>query len=215
LNSSPRPHDVIFFASPSELRDWLDANHTTADELWIGYHKKHTGRPSVTWQDVVDEALRVGWIDGVRYSLGDDRGAQRITPRRKGSNWSARNVAIARRLIDEGEMLPAGLAAFEARTPERTAVYSYERDSAALTDEESARLRADAAARADWERRPPSYRRAVTYWLVSAKRPETRTRRFEMLLADAAAGRQVAPLRDRPGPAAKSTKATKGTKPGK
>jgi uncharacterized protein YdeI (YjbR/CyaY-like superfamily) len=213
LSPSPRPHDVIFFASPAELRDWLDANHTTADELWIGYHKKHTGRPSVTWQDVVDEALRVGWIDGVRYSLGEDRGAQRITPRRKGSNWSARNVAIAKRLVDEGEMLPAGLAAFEARTPERTAVYSYERDSAVLTDEEIARLRADAAAWADWERRPPSYRRAVTYWLVSAKRPETRTRRFDMLLADAAAGRQVAPLRDRP--AAKSTKATQGTKPGK
>jgi uncharacterized protein YdeI (YjbR/CyaY-like superfamily) len=202
----------MYFASPAELRKWLDAHHTTADELWIGYHKKHTGRPSVTWEDVVDEALRVGWIDGVRYSLGEDRGAQRITPRRKGSNWSARNVAIAKRLIDDGEMLPAGLAAFEARTPERTAVYSYERESTALTDDETARFQANAAAWADWERRPPSYRRAVTYWLASAKRLETRTRRFETLLADSAAGRQVAPLRDRLGAA---TKAAKGTKPGK
>lgn len=199
MSPSPRPHDVTFFANPGELRQWLDANHTTADELWIGYHKKHTGRPSVTWEDVVDEALRVGWIDGVRYTLDEGRGAQRITPRRKGSNWSARNVAIAERLIAEGEMQPAGLAAFEARVPERTAIYSYERETAALTEEEIARLQADASAWADWEHRPPSYQRAVTYWIASAKRPETRARRFETLLADAAAGRQVGPMRARPG----------------
>jgi uncharacterized protein YdeI (YjbR/CyaY-like superfamily) len=215
LSPSPRPHDVTFFADRNELREWLDANHTTADELWIGYHKKHTGRPSVTWEDVVDEALRVGWIDGVRYSLGEDRGAQRITPRRKGSNWSARNVAIAERLIAEGEMRPAGVAAFEARTPERTATYSYERESAALTSEETSRLKADAAAWADWERRPPSYRRAATYWLASAKRPETRERRFQTLLADSAVGRQVAPLRDRRGETANAAKARNGPKEGK
>jgi uncharacterized protein YdeI (YjbR/CyaY-like superfamily) len=106
-------------------------------------------------------------------------------------------VAIAERLVAEGEMQPAGLAAFEARTPERTAIYSYERDAAAFTDDETSRFQADAAAWADWERRPPSYRRAVTYWLASAKRPETRARRFETLLADSAAGRQVGPMRDR------------------
>lgn len=199
MSPSPRPHDVVFFASPSELREWFDANHTTADELWIGYHKKHTGRPSVTWEDVVVEALRVGWIDGVRYSLDEDRGAQRITPRRKGSNWSARNVAIAERLIAEGEMQALGLTAFQARVPERTAIYSYERDSAALTDDEIARFQADASAWADWQRRPPSYRRAVTSWIASAKRPATRARRFETLLADSAAGRQVGPMRARPG----------------
>lgn len=209
MSPSPQPHDVIFFASPGELREWLDANHATADELWVGYHKKHTGRPSVTWEDVVDEALRVGWIDGVRYSLDEDRGAQRLTPRRKGSNWSARNVGIAQRLIEEGEMLPAGLAAFEARTSEQTATYSYERDAAAMTDEETARFRADTAAWADWEGRPPSYRRAVTYWLASAKRPETRARRFETLLADSAAGRQVGPMRARPGVSSKGARPDK------
>jgi uncharacterized protein YdeI (YjbR/CyaY-like superfamily) len=195
MSPSPQPHDVVFFSSPSELREWLDTNHTTADELWIGYHKKHTGRPSVTWEDVVDEALRVGWIDGVRYSLDDDRGAQRITPRRKGSNWSARNVGIAERLISDGEMQPAGLAAFEARTPERTATYSYERDAAAFTDDETARLQATAGAWADWQRRPPSYRKAVTYWIASAKRPETRARRFEQLVEASASGTVVGPYR--------------------
>ena len=197
MSPSPRPHDVTYFASGAELRAWLDANHATADELWIGYHKKHTGRPSVTWEDVVVETLRVGWVDSVRYSLDQDRSAQRVTPRRKGSNWSARNVAIAERLVAEGEMQPAGLAAFEARTPERTAIYSYERDVATLTDDEISRFQADKAAWADWERRPPSYRRAVTSWLASAKRPETRARRFETLLADSATGQQVGPMRDR------------------
>jgi uncharacterized protein YdeI (YjbR/CyaY-like superfamily) len=115
-------------------------------------------------------------------------------------------VAITERLIAEGEMRPAGLAAFEARVPERTAIYSYERESAALTDEEITRLQADASAWADWQGRPPSYQRAVTYWIASAKRPETRARRFDALLADSAAGRQVGPLRARPGPSAKDTK---------
>jgi uncharacterized protein YdeI (YjbR/CyaY-like superfamily) len=195
VSPSPRPHDVIFFASRNELRGWLDANHTTADELWLGYYKKVTGRPTVTWEEAVDESLRVGWIDSVRYSLDEGRSAQRLTPRRKGSVWSARNVEIAERLISEGEMQPAGLAAFEARTAEQTALYSYEREAAAFTDEEIARFRANAAAWDDWQRRAPSYRRTVTFWIASAKRPETRARRFEMLLADSAAGRLAGPMR--------------------
>lgn len=195
MSPSPRPYDVVFFASPTDLREWLDANHATADELWLGYHKKATGRPTVTWEDTVVEALRVGWIDSVRYSLDEGRSAQRLTPRRKGSIWSARNVEIAERLIKAGDMQPAGLAAFEARTPERTALYSYERETRALTDEETARFRANIAAWDDWQRRAPSYRRAVSFWIASAKRPETRARRFEMLLTDSAAGRLVAPMR--------------------
>ena len=209
MSPTPRPRDVIFFASPGELRDWLDTNHATAEELWLGYYKKGTGRPTVTWEQAVDEVLRVGWIDSVRYSLDEGRGAQRLTPRRKGSVWSARNVAIAERLIEEGEMRPAGLAAFEARTPERTALYSYERAATEFTDEETDRFRVNAAAWADWQGRAPSYRRAVTTWIASAKRPETRARRFETLLADSAAGRQVAPMRSRPGHSARGAQAGK------
>jgi uncharacterized protein YdeI (YjbR/CyaY-like superfamily) len=195
MSPTPRPHDVQFFASRNELRDWLEANHETADELWLGYHKKATGRPSVTWEEVVDELLCFGWIDSVRYSLDAGRGAQRVTPRRKGSAWSARNVAIAERLIVGGLMRPAGLAAFEARTPERTAVYSYERAIAAFTDDETRRFQSNAAAWADWEARSPSYRRAVTFWVTDAKRPETRARRLEALIADSAQGQMVAPMR--------------------
>ena len=190
MSPSPQPHDVRFFATPEELRDWFDANHETADELWLGYYRKSTGRPSVDWSQAVDEALCVGWIDGVRYRLDDTAHAQRFTPRRKGSIWSAINVAKVASLTSERRMRPAGLAAFEARTPEKTAIYSYERDAAAFSDDEAARFRSDAAAWANWERRPPSYRKAATYWVTSAKQQATRERRLAALIEDSAAGRK-------------------------
>jgi len=115
----------IYFESPAELRDWFDANHLTAVELWVGYWKKASGRPTVTWGEAVLEALCVGWIDGVRYSVDAERSRQRFTPRRKGSNWSAVNMRNVERLTAEGRMRPAGLAAYERRTEARTAVYSY------------------------------------------------------------------------------------------
>lgn len=190
MSPVPTPHDVLYVSSADELRDWFDANHDTADELWLGYWKKASGRPSLTWSEAVDEALCVGWIDGIRYAIDEHRSAQRFTPRRKGSTWSAINVAKAEALMATGRMRPAGIAAFEIRRPERTAIYSYEREHTTFSDDELARLRADADAWADWERRPPSYRRTATHWVTSAKRPETRARRFEQLLAESAAGRR-------------------------
>ena len=195
MTSRPDERDVLFLERPDQLRDWFDANHATAGELWLGYHKKATGRPTISWSEAVDEALCVGWIDSVRYSLDDERSAQRFTPRRKGSVWSAINVRKVAELIEQGRMRPAGLAAFEARSPEKTAIYSYEREAAALTDDESAALEADPAARADWERRPPSYRKAVTHWIASAKQPETRAWRLAALIAASAAGEPVGPMR--------------------
>jgi uncharacterized protein YdeI (YjbR/CyaY-like superfamily) len=190
VSPTPTPRDVIYFASPQDLRDWFDANHATARELWVGYYKKHTGRAVLTWPLAVDEALCVGWIDGVRYRIDDDRSAQRFTPRRAGSTWSAVNVAKVAALTEQGRMRPAGIAAFEARIPEKTAVYSYEREYAAFTDGELARFQADEAAWADWQRRPPSYRKNATHWVTSAKRPETRERRFADVLRESAAGRK-------------------------
>ena len=195
MTSRPDPKDVLFPSSTNELRDWFDANHESADQLWLGYHKKATGRPTITWSDAVDEALCVGWIDSVRYSLDDQRSAQRFTPRRKGSVWSAINVRKVAELTAQGRMRPAGLAAFEARDPERTAIYSYEREDGALTDEEVGRLRADGAAWADWEGRSRSYKRTVTYWIASAKKPETRARRLDALIDAAANGEPVGPMR--------------------
>jgi uncharacterized protein YdeI (YjbR/CyaY-like superfamily) len=184
---SPRlePHDVIYFEAPAALRDWFDAHHATAGELWVGYHKKATGRPSLTWPEAVDEALCVGWIDGIRFSVDEERFAQRFTPRRKGSTWSAINVAKVATLTAEGRMRPAGLAAFEARTDGNTAIYSYE----------VAQFRQDGAAWADWERRSPSYRRTTTQWVTSAKRPETRARRLAQVIAASAEAVLPKPLR--------------------
>jgi uncharacterized protein YdeI (YjbR/CyaY-like superfamily) len=190
-----RQMEPVFFAKPGELREWLERHHGDRDELWVGLYKKASGKPSVTWPEVVDEALCFGWIDGVRRSLGPDSYANRLTPRRKGSNWSAINVKRVRELIAEGRMTPAGLVAFEARDDDRTAVYSYEqRRNAALDAEQERRFRADAAAWEWFQARPPSYRRAALHWVTSAKRPETRERRLATLIEDSAAGRPIKPL---------------------
>jgi uncharacterized protein YdeI (YjbR/CyaY-like superfamily) len=189
------PADPIFFASPEELRQWFDANHETASELWLGSYKKATGKPSVTWSEAVDEALCVGWIDSVRYSLDGERSAQRFTPRRKGSNWSAVNIAKVAELTKQGRMRAAGIAAFEARRPERSGVYSYEqRHQARLDPDEEARFRAEEAAWTWFEKQAPSFRTAAVWWVTSAKRPETRARRLATLIEDAAAGRRPKPL---------------------
>ena len=191
-----RPTDAIFFTTPDELRDWFDANHESADELWLGSYKKASGKPSVSWSDAVDEALCVGWIDSVRYSLDDERAAQRFTPRRKGSNWSAINVQKIERLRAEGRMRPAGEAAFAERREDRTAVYSFERrEDAELTPDEEARFRANEAAWAWFSARPPSFRKQSLHWVVAVKRPETRAAHLDTLIADSAEGRPVKPLR--------------------
>ena len=190
-----RQMEPVFFASPGELREWLERHHGDRDELWVGLYKKASGKPSVTWPEVVDEALCFGWIDGVRRSLGPDSYVNRVTPRRPRSNWSAINVKRVGELIEEGRMTPAGLVAFEARGDDRTAVYSYEqRRNAALDAEQERRFRADAAAWEWFQARPPSYRRAALHWVTSAKRPETRERRLATLIEDSAAGRPIKPL---------------------
>ena len=122
--TAPQP---IFFSSPREFYDWLEQNHQTADEVYLGYWKKHTGKASLTWSEAVDQALCFGWIDGRVNRIDDERHMQRFTPRRPNSNWSNVNVAKVERLIEEGLMRPAGLAAFGLRKEAKTGVYSYER----------------------------------------------------------------------------------------
>jgi uncharacterized protein YdeI (YjbR/CyaY-like superfamily) len=117
----------IYFSSPQEFYDWLEENHERADEVYLGYWKKHTGKPSLTWSEAVDQALCFGWIDGRVNRIDEDRHMQRFTPRRPNSNWSNINVAKVERLIEEGRMRPAGLAAFALRRDEKTGVYSYEK----------------------------------------------------------------------------------------
>jgi uncharacterized protein YdeI (YjbR/CyaY-like superfamily) len=184
---------AVFFETPAELRRWLEANHETADELWIGLHRRATGRPSITWPQVVDEVLCFGWIDGIRKGIDADRYANRITPRRRGSNWSAVNVRRVQELVAEGRMTPAGLRAFEARDATRTP-YSYETRPIVLDPAFEARFRENQAAWHWFEAQAPSYRRTSVYWVMSAKRAETRERRLATLIEDSANGRKVSPL---------------------
>jgi uncharacterized protein YdeI (YjbR/CyaY-like superfamily) len=187
--------EPTFFATPAEFEAWLEANHDRAPELLVGFHKRATKRPSITWPEAVDEALCFGWIDGVRRRLDDHSYTIRFTPRRPGSHWSAVNVARAEELIAEGRMRPAGKQAFERRRADRTARASYERaDEARLEAGQEQRLRADPRAWAFFSAQPPWYRRSATHWVTSAKRAETRERRLARLIEDSAAGRRIPPL---------------------
>jgi uncharacterized protein YdeI (YjbR/CyaY-like superfamily) len=189
------PSNVIFFASPTELRDWLTRHSESEAELWVGFHRKATGRASVSWAEVVDQALCFGWIDGIRKKLDEETFTNRLTPRKRGSTWSALNIKRVGELEKEGLLQPAGRRAFEARDPKKSEIYSYERSSAAFNDELMSRFRADEGAWRFFQSQPPSYRRTATWWVVSASREETRLRRLATLIEDSAAGRRVGPLR--------------------
>jgi len=187
--------EPTFFATPAEFRAWLEEHHETETELLVGFYKKTSGKPSITWPESVDQALCFGWIDGVRRSLGEEAYTIRFTPRKPRSNWSAVNVQRMRELIDEGLVHPAGMAAFERRSDDRTAIYAYEqRKNAQLPPEYERRLRADAAASEFFDAQPPWYRRTATHWVISAKREATRERRLAQLIEDSASGRRIGPL---------------------
>jgi uncharacterized protein YdeI (YjbR/CyaY-like superfamily) len=187
--------EPIYFESPAAFRAWLEEHHATETEVWVGMWKKATGKQGLSWAQAVDEALCFGWIDGVMRRVDDERHIQRFSPRKPSSNWSAINIANVERLRKEGRMRPAGEAAFARRRDDRTAVYSHEqRRNPQLSPEEQAQLEADEAAWAYFSARPPSYRRQATWWVISAKRPETRARRLATLIADSAAGRPIKPL---------------------
>jgi uncharacterized protein YdeI (YjbR/CyaY-like superfamily) len=184
----------IYFPTVADLRAWFKANHDKHAEAWFGFYKVGTGMPSITYRDAVDECLCFGWIDGVRYTIDEERWRERFTPRRAGSFWSSVNTKRALELIEEGRMTPAGLSAFEARDKDRTKRFDAERAAASLSPEEEALFRANDAAWRWFEAAPPSYRKPAIAYVATAKRPETRQKRLETLIADSAAGRRIGPL---------------------
>jgi uncharacterized protein YdeI (YjbR/CyaY-like superfamily) len=184
--------NVVYFETSAHFRAWLEANHATADELLVGFYKKGSGRPSITWPESVDQALCYGWIDGVRRRVDDESYTIRFTPRRRGSNWSLVNVRRVMELSEQGLMKPAGLAAFEARDPAKEDEYSYENRPQGLDSPYEAQFRANAAAWAYWEAQPPHYRRGSAHWVMSAKREETRQKRLTTLIEDSASGQWIA-----------------------
>ncbi|MBC8021643.1 MAG: YdeI/OmpD-associated family protein [Burkholderiales bacterium] len=184
-----------YFATPADFRAWLSKNHATAPELWVGFHKVHTGMPSITWPQSVDEALCFGWIDGLRKSLGEGAYAIRFSPRRPRSIWSNVNTRRVAELTKLGLMRPAGLAAFKLRDPARAGIYSSEAREAAFEPALEKTFRAHRAAWKFFNAQPPGYRRVATHWVTSAKREETRAKRLKQLIDDSASGLRLALLR--------------------
>ncbi|HKV89598.1 MAG TPA: YdeI/OmpD-associated family protein [Thermoplasmata archaeon] len=186
-----------FFATVAELRAWFSGPGATATELWIAYPKAGAPRKALRYGEVVEEALCFGWVDGQVRSLGPEAYANRYTPRRPESKWSGGNLAKVARLTREGRMAPVGLAVFESRV-RRPAGYTFEEAPKSLDPALRAELDADSPARAFFEVQSPSYRRRVVFWIMSAKRPETRRRRFEVVRRAARQGRRIDELAPSP-----------------
>lgn len=180
-----------FFRTASAFRVWLTKHHTAATELLVGFHKKDSGKLSMTWPESVDEALCVGWIDGVRRRIDDDSYSIRFSPRRARSIWSAVNIKRAQELDALGRMKPAGLRAYAAREENRSGIYAYEQRSDTLPEPYAAMLRKHRAAWTFFLDLPPSYRKKLGWWVVSAKKEETRLARLTKLIDDAAHGRRT------------------------
>ena len=184
--------EPLFFPTPKAFREWLKINHSSSSEQWVGFYRKATGRPSITWPESVDEALCVGWIDGVRKTIDTESYKIRFTPRKATSNWSAVNIGRARELIRLGRMRPAGLKAFQRRTEEKSGIYAYEnRKSATLGAADEKRFRARRKAWDFFQRLPAAYRQNLIWWIVTAKKEETRKQRLEKLIAASEAGRRL------------------------
>src|SRR2546423_5229286 len=184
----------MVFPSAAEFRAWLHEHHATESEAWIGYYKKGVPKQSITYPESVDEALSFGWIDGIGYRISDEVHATRFTPRTKRSTWSATNVRRVGELEAAGRMHPAGLAAFAARTENNTGIYSYENRPRELPTPYLASLKANAAAWRFWQAQTPGYRRAATWWVISAKQASTPDRRLATPICRSAAGRVLQPL---------------------
>jgi uncharacterized protein YdeI (YjbR/CyaY-like superfamily) len=184
----------LFFKTPADFRTWLEKNHDKKQELLVGFYKKASGKPSITWPEAVDAALCFGWIDGVRKRVDESRYTIRFTPRTNRSTWSAVNIERAKELKKQGLMHPAGIAAFEKRSEERSKNYSYERKNAALDPTFEKRFRANKKAWAFFERQTASYKKAAVWWVISAKKEETRLRRLDKLIEASGREQAIAPL---------------------
>ena len=182
---------IVFFRSPADFRNWLKKHHASATELWVGYYKKSSGRPSITWPESVDEALCVGWIDGIRKSVDDISYKIRFSPRKPGSIWSPVNIRRAQALVEEGRMQPPGLKAFQARKEYKSGIYSYEQRRDQLEEPYASLMSKNKAAWDFFQAQPASYRKAAGWYVVGAKKDETRLKRLEKLIEDSAKGKRI------------------------
>ena len=185
---------VTYFKSAADFRRWLEANHASVSELWVGFFKKDSGKGGITYAEAVDQALCFGWIDGLKKRVDDLSYTHRFTPRKPKSNWSRINIKHAERLKRAGRMTTAGLKAFARRDAKRSGVYSFENAPRKLRPADERRFKADRAAWKFFRQQPPGYRRIAAWWVVSARKDETRARRLSRLIEDSGNGRRLAQL---------------------
>jgi uncharacterized protein YdeI (YjbR/CyaY-like superfamily) len=183
-----------FFKTPAEFRKWLQQNHTSATELLVGFYKTSSGKPSITWPQSVDEALCFGWIDGVRKGVDDVSYTIRFCPRKATSIWSAINIRKVAELTKAKRMQAAGLKAFAARRENKSGIYSYEKRPSELGEPYASMLSKNKKAREFFDSRPASYRRAAIWWVISAKKEETRLKRAQTLISCSASAKPIPPL---------------------
>ena len=181
----------VYFSAPSDLQKWFDRHHLTARELWVGYFKKGSGVPSVTWPESVDEALCVGWIDGIRKRLDEKRYVIRFTPRKPGSIWSTINIRRALALSRAKRIRPAGRKAFASRRENRSGIYSYEQRPRKLIESYRGIFKRSKKAWTFFEAQSPGYQRVITWWVISAKKEETRLKRLNQLIRKSAEGQRI------------------------
>src|SRR5207245_238824 len=192
---------VTFFTTPSQFHRWLDRNHDRATELWVGFHKKNSAKPSITYNEALDEALCFGWIDGARKRNQDVSYTIRFTPRKARSVWSLVNITHVARLQELSRMKPSGLKAFAARDERRSGIYSFESAPRKLGAAYEKRFKANKKAWTFFQGQPPGYQRTASFWVMSAKKEETRRRRLDHLINDSASGSRLVAIagRRRPG----------------
>jgi len=192
---------ALFFATPAQFRVWLEAHHERVTEVWVGFHKKSSREPSISWPEAVREALCYGWIDGIRKTIDERDYMIRFTRRKQGSTWSRININLANELIEQGLMQPSGLKAFRHREAKKSGRYSYEqRKTVKLDPNFEARFKRNLRAWDFFKSKPPSYRTPAIWWVMDAKQEETRRRRFARLVEDSERGRTIPPLTRRRSP---------------
>jgi uncharacterized protein YdeI (YjbR/CyaY-like superfamily) len=180
-----------FFKIPSDFRKWLAANHAKSRELLVGFYKKDSGKPSITWPESVDEALCFGWIDGVRKTIDEESYTIRFSPRKPGSVWSAVNIRNVERLIKEKRMQPAGLEAYKLRKDNRSGIYAYEQRPVEMVEPYTSQFKKHKAAWKFFQAQPPYYRKTLTWYILSAKQEETRLKRLKILIDASADGKRL------------------------
>ncbi len=180
-----------FFQNTSEFRAWLEENHQTAIELWVGYYRVETGKPSMTWSESVDQALCFGWIDGIRKKVDDQSYTIRFTPRKPGSTWSRINIDKVEALSAQGLMHPAGIKAYSFKKENKSGIYSFENEIKDLPEEYAQIFKENKAAWEFYSVQPPSYRKVMTHWVLSAKQESTKLSRMNKLIGESGKKKRI------------------------